>query len=123
MTIVGPYSIATVRASDIERRGCAASKLLQGEKVMAADADYETIRKEVDQLRSDIGELTHTLKAIAADETGAAYERVRQTAQRAQEQVSQTASSVGQEIGERPFTSVLSAFSVGLLIGMLFSRR
>ena len=90
---------------------------------MAADADYETLRKELDQLRSDIGGLTQTLKDIAADETTATYEKVRQTAQRAQEQAAQTVGSVGQEIGERPFTSVLSAFSVGLLLGMLFSRR
>jgi len=90
---------------------------------MAADTDYETLRKELDQLRSDISGLTRTLKDIAADETTATYEKVRQTAQRAQEQAAQTVGSVGQEIGERPFTSVLSAFSVGLVIGMLFSRR
>lgn len=90
---------------------------------MAAQADIETLRKELDQLRSDVTALTRTLKDIASDQGSAAYESVRRSAQRAQEQAAQTAGAVGQEIGERPFTSVLSAFSLGLLIGMLFSRR
>jgi len=90
---------------------------------MAKEDDYETLRKEIDQLRSDVAALVNTLKGIAADETGSAYESVRRSAQKAQEQAQQTVGAVGQEIGERPFTSVLSAFSIGLLIGVLFSRR
>lgn len=90
---------------------------------MAGEKDYETLRKEMDQLRSDVTALMNTLKGIAADESGSAYETVRRSARKAQEQAAQTAGAVGQEIGERPFTSVLSAFSIGLLIGVLFSRR
>jgi len=90
---------------------------------MAADADVETLRKELNQLRSDISALTGTLKDIATEQSGAAYESVRRTAQKAQDQATQTIGAVGQEIGERPFTAVLSAFSVGLLLGTLFSRR
>jgi ElaB/YqjD/DUF883 family membrane-anchored ribosome-binding protein len=90
---------------------------------MANDSDYETLRKELDQVRSDISALTSTLKDIAADQGTAAYETLRQSAQKAQEQAAKTAGALGHEIGERPFTSVLSAFSVGLLVGMLFSRR
>lgn len=90
---------------------------------MAGERDYETLRKELDQLRSDIAALTQTLKDIAGKEGNAAYQSARQSAQRAQEQAAQTVGAVGQEIGEKPFTSVLSSFSLGLLIGMMFSRR
>lgn len=90
---------------------------------MAADADFETIRKELNQLRSDVSALTGTLRDIASEQGSAAYENIRQSARRAQEQAAQTIGTVGHEIGERPFTAVLSAFSLGLLIGMLFSRR
>jgi len=90
---------------------------------MPKEDDFETLHKELDQLRADVAALMNTLKGIAADETGSAYESVRRSAQKAQEQAAQTAGTVGQEIGERPFTSVLSAFSIGLLIGMLLSRR
>jgi len=90
---------------------------------MAAEADYEALRKELDQLRADIAALTNTLKDVAADQGGAAYEKVRQSAHRAQEQAAHTVEAVGHEIGERPFTSVLSAFILGLLIGVLSGRR
>jgi len=90
---------------------------------MAAESDGETLRKELDQLRSDITALTRTLKGIAADQSGAAYEKVRRSAQGAKEEAAQAVGAVSHEIGERPLTSVLSAFSVGLLMGMLFSRR
>ena len=90
---------------------------------MAAEADYDALRMELDQLRSDIAGLTRTLKDIGAGETGAAYEKVKQSAHKAQEQAAQTVGAVGHEIGERPFTSVITAFSVGLMLGMMFSRR
>lgn len=90
---------------------------------MAAEAGNETLRKELDQLRSDIVALTRTLKDIAADQSGAAYEKVRQSAQSAKEEAAQAVGAMGHEIGERPFTSVLSAFGVGFLMGILFSRR
>lgn len=90
---------------------------------MAAEALDETLRKELDQLRSDITALTRTLKEIASDQGSAAYEKVRRSAQSAKDEAVHAAGAVGHEISERPFTSVLSAFSAGLLIGMLFSRR
>jgi ElaB/YqjD/DUF883 family membrane-anchored ribosome-binding protein len=90
---------------------------------MAEDAEYETLRKELDQLRSDIGSLSRTLKDIATDQGSAAYEKVKQSAQRAQTQATEAIGAVGSEIGERPFTSMFTAFGIGLVIGMLFSRR
>ncbi len=90
---------------------------------MAAEAPNETLRKELDQLRSDIAALTHTLKDIATDQGSAAYGKVRRSAQSAKDEAVHAAGAVGHEISERPFTSVLSAFSVGLLMGMLFGRR
>lgn len=90
---------------------------------MAAQADYEELRKELDKLRSDIAGLTRTLRDIAADESSDAYERMRRSADRAQEQAAHTVEAMVHEIGERPFTSVLSAFILGVLIGMLSGRR
>jgi len=90
---------------------------------MAAQADYDELRKELDKLRSDMADLTRTLKDIAADRGSEAYEKIRKSADRAQEQAADTVEAVGHEIGERPFTSVLSAFILGFLIGMLSGRR
>ena len=52
---------------------------------MAAQTDYEAVRKELEQLRADMAALTNTLKGIAAEQGSAAYERVRRSADRAQE--------------------------------------
>ena len=90
---------------------------------MAAQAEYEELRKELDQLRSDIAGLTRTLKDIASEEGSAAYDKVRKSANKAQEQAAHTMEAVGHELSERPFTSVVSAFILGLLIGMLSGRR
>jgi len=87
------------------------------------DADIEKLRSEIRQLRSDIGQIGETLKAIVADQSGAAYERVRQSTEKAQKKAADAMDSVAHEIEERPFTSTLSAFGVGLVLGMLFSRK
>ena len=75
------------------------------------------------QLRSDISQISQTLKAIAADRGGAAYERARQSAEDMQTRAKEAIDSAARQIEERPFTTTLSAFGVGLVLGMLFSRK
>lgn len=90
---------------------------------MAAEADNDTLHKELNQLRSDIAALKSTIKDLVAERSNAAYDGVRRTAKKTTEQASQAADAVGHEIAERPLTSVLGAFGIGLLIGVLFNRR
>lgn len=73
------------------------------------DVDVAKLRADLDQLRNDIVKLGDTVKTVIADGRDAAYARVRRSA--------------AEEIEERPFATVLSAFGIGLVVGLLFSRR
>jgi len=84
---------------------------------------YEDLKSEVDALRKDVQAVTQTMRDLATSQTKAARERVRQQAHEARERGEEALESVGPAIAERPFTSVATAFGVGLLVGALLNRR
>ncbi len=86
-------------------------------------ANVSDLQAEMAQLREDLAKVTDTLKHMASGEAQAAYGRVRSAAEEAQARATKTAEAVGNEISDRPFTSVATAFGAGILLGMLFSRR
>lgn len=88
-----------------------------------ADKYYEDLRTEVDNLRKDVQAVTQTIRDLAASETRAAQERVRQRASEVRDKGKEALDSVAPAIAERPFTSVATAFGVGLVIGALLNRR
>jgi ElaB/YqjD/DUF883 family membrane-anchored ribosome-binding protein len=88
-----------------------------------ASKDVEALRQEIAQLRTDFSALTRTMKDIAGDAGSEAYARVREKAGQARVQAEKAADQVTQSIEERPFTSVLVAFALGLLMGVLFGRQ
>lgn len=88
-----------------------------------AGKDIETLRQEMQQLRSDFAALTRTIKDIAGDVGSDAYARLRDRAGKARAQAEHAAETVGQSIEERPFVSMCVAFAVGLLMGLLFGRQ
>lgn len=87
------------------------------------EADLEILRAEIAGLRSDLSKITETLRDIVHHGSGEAYDRVKQSAERAREEAMKTAERVTREIEERPLTAALTAFSVGVILGMLFGRR
>ncbi|MBK8209871.1 MAG: hypothetical protein IPK78_07660 [Rhodospirillales bacterium] len=100
----------------------------KGEMVMnarddMASKDVEALRQEMAQLRNDFSAMTQTLKDIAGDAGSEAYARVRERAGQARVQAEKAADQVTHSIEERPFTSVLVAFALGLLMGVLFGRQ
>lgn len=88
-----------------------------------ASKDVEALRQEMARLRADFGAMTKTLKDIAGEAGLEAYARVRDRAGKARLQAEKAADQVTQSIEERPFTSVLLAFALGLLMGVLFGRQ
>lgn len=86
------------------------------------EKDIESLRLEMSQLRSDLSAMGRTLKDLASDIGSTAYGRVKESADKAKDQAQRAADTVTQQIGERPLTSVLVSFVVGLLLGVLFSR-
>lgn len=80
------------------------------------DAADKDIRSQLDELRAQVS-------ALLNDKVGPGLAEMRHEAEDAVHQVRETAScqaaTVAREIRERPFTSVLIAAAVGLLVGRL----
>lgn len=87
------------------------------------DRDLEAIRAEMNALRSDLSSVVQTLRDIGEERGTAVYDRLRHSAERARNEGQRRAESVAHEIEQRPFTSLASAFGIGLLLGLLFSGR
>lgn len=85
--------------------------------------DVQALRLELQQLRNDFAAMGRTLSDIAGHFGDDAYQRVRHGAERARAQAEKAAETVTHTIEERPFTSVVTAFVVGLLMGVLFGRQ
>lgn len=87
------------------------------------DVDVAKLRADLDQLRNDIAKLGDTVKTVLADGGDAAYERVRRSAEKYQKRAKDFVDIAAEEIEERPIATILSAFGIGLVMGLLFSRR
>lgn len=84
------------------------------------DKDLEAIRAEMNALRNDLSGVMQTLREIGEDRGGAIYERLRQSADRARQEGYRRAEGMAHEVERHPFTSLASAFGIGLLLGLLF---
>lgn len=87
------------------------------------EKDVDDLRAEITALRNDLSAVVHTIKDMGAERGTAAYARVHEAAERARSQGHRAAETVAHSVEERPFTSLASAFGIGLLLGLLFSGR
>jgi ElaB/YqjD/DUF883 family membrane-anchored ribosome-binding protein len=87
-----------------------------------ANKDIEALRVEMQQMRNDFSSMARTIKDIAGDAGTDAYARMREGAEKARERAEHAAETVTHSIEDRPFTSVLVAFAIGLLMGLVFGR-
>ncbi len=85
--------------------------------------DVEALRQEMAKLRTDFSAMTKTLKDIAGEAGSDAYAKMRERADKARIQAEKAADQVTHSIEERPFTSVVLAFALGFLMGVLFGRQ
>lgn len=74
--------------------------------------DLDTLKEDVSKLRSDITELTQKLLFIGKSEAGVAKDKLLDQGKR-------TAETLEKKIEERPLTSILVAFILGLFLGTL----
>lgn len=81
--------------------------------------DFAALRAEVDQLATDLRELTGTLHRLGARNIGPASERVREAAARTRKRVRDV--FTGPPANPDRLAGV--AFGVGFLIGVLLRRR
>lgn len=81
--------------------------------------DFAALRAEVDQLTTDLRELTGTLRRLGARNIGPASEHVREAAAQARRKVRDAFTGPP----ANPERLAAAAFGVGFLIGMLLRRR
>jgi ElaB/YqjD/DUF883 family membrane-anchored ribosome-binding protein len=85
--------------------------------------DTEALRRDLEQLRNDFAAMGRTVKGLAGEVGSETYARVRDRADKAREQAEKAADTVAHTIENRPLASILIAFVVGLILGMLFGRQ
>lgn len=89
----------------------------------SVDEEVAKLRKDMDQLRADIGTLTTTFKDFGVQKGRAAMARAKRTGDSLREEADAWRARADHEIEEHPMTSVLTSFGIGFLIGMLLDRR
>jgi ElaB/YqjD/DUF883 family membrane-anchored ribosome-binding protein len=87
------------------------------------EADFEKLRGEMSQLRADLAKIADTMQGLVRHGTDEAFGKAKQSTQRIQDEVKKKAESLAQEIEERPVGAAVTAFSIGLVLGLLLSGR
>jgi ElaB/YqjD/DUF883 family membrane-anchored ribosome-binding protein len=88
-----------------------------------AISDIDDLRSNFNQLRTDFSHLTKTVSDISERRAAAGVERLRGVAAEANALKDAGLESATRQIGEHPVSSLLVAFSAGLLLGKLVDRR
>jgi ElaB/YqjD/DUF883 family membrane-anchored ribosome-binding protein len=89
----------------------------------ATEADVKALHEQLEQLRTDFAGLSGTLKDLARHGIGDAAQRVSVPAEKVWDDVKRRAEAVTHEIEEKPLASAVTAFGIGLVLGILFSGR
>ncbi|HYB08605.1 MAG TPA: hypothetical protein VEJ16_02915 [Alphaproteobacteria bacterium] len=87
------------------------------------DMDFEKLRGELAQLRADLANITTTMQGLLRHGTDEAVSKARQSTERVQDEVKKRVESLAHEIEERPVGAAVTAFSVGLILGLLLGGR
>jgi ElaB/YqjD/DUF883 family membrane-anchored ribosome-binding protein len=87
------------------------------------EADVQALQEQLQQLRADFTALSVTLKDLARHGIGEAAQRASVPGERAWAEIKRQTDAVTQEIEEKPVASALTAFGVGLILGILVSAR
>lgn len=87
-----------------------------------SNQDTEALRKDLDALRKDLKELADDVRSSGEQHAQESLEQMRQYYSDLRQQAGKRGKEVSDEIEARPFTSVLAAFGIGLVLGRLFGR-
>lgn len=88
-----------------------------------ATSEMTALRADLDSLRDNLAELTHTLRQTGRDGTAAAAEEVRNVSDQAGRAVKAGADQFARAVQERPALACGIAVGIGALIGATFLRR
>jgi ElaB/YqjD/DUF883 family membrane-anchored ribosome-binding protein len=92
--------------------------------------DLDALKADIAKLREDMAGLSDTMRAAAGEKVAGAKERVQERARQAREELGERVDTamgqgrrlvdeVDQQIGQHPFSSLLTAFGLGFVIAKL----
>tara|TARA_R110002073_G_scaffold135766_3_gene284164 strand:- start:17206 stop:17505 length:300 start_codon:yes stop_codon:yes gene_type:complete len=92
-----------------------------------AHEDYEALKETIEKLTADVATLSDSLAEALKESAGRAANDIRDGVKSAAADISDkgkaSQEAIEQTVRERPFQSLLAAFSVGLLIALLFRKH
>lgn len=92
-----------------------------------AHEDYDALKATIEQLTADVAALSHSLsdslKASADQAANDIRDGVKSAAKDIGDKGKASQAAIEQTVRDRPFQSLLAAFSVGLLIALLFRKN
>ncbi|ROO29180.1 hypothetical protein SAOR_03735 [Salinisphaera orenii MK-B5] len=89
---------------------------------MSQNPESEALRKDIDQLKRDLSALAETYKRSSEQRAQAGIDSARGKYDELKREANRQTQDLGSEIESRPFTSVLAAFGIGLVLGKLIGR-
>ena len=87
------------------------------------DADIKALQEQLTQLRADFAAISGTLKDLTRHGISEAAQRAAVPGEKAWAEVRRHAETVGHEIEEKPIASALTAFGIGLILGVIVNSR
>ena len=89
----------------------------------STQADVETLQAEIKKLREDFASLSETLRDVLRHGSTETIAKARESGERLWGEARKHARGLTDEIEEKPVIAALTAFGVGIVLGMLFSHR
>lgn len=89
----------------------------------ATDSDLEALQAEIKKLRGDFASLNETVRDLLRHGGADALGKARESGERVWSEARRRVEGVAAEIEEKPVTSAVTAFGIGIVLGMLFSSR
>jgi ElaB/YqjD/DUF883 family membrane-anchored ribosome-binding protein len=87
------------------------------------EADIKALRDEIKELRESFASLSETLGDLARHGSAEAAAKARESGEKIWSEAKRRANGLTQEIEEKPVTAAMTAFSIGVLLGLIFSGR
>ncbi|HKT17859.1 MAG TPA: hypothetical protein VJR47_07450 [Stellaceae bacterium] len=89
----------------------------------ATDSDLEALQAEIKRLRADFASLNETVRDLLRHGSADAVGKARESGERVWNEARRRVEGVTAEIEEKPVTSAVTAFGIGIVLGLLFSGR
>ncbi len=89
----------------------------------STEADVKHLRADMAKLNKDLSSIGDTLKNLLRDGKREAVDGLSDAGERVRDEVKRRAQSVTKEIEEKPVAAALTAFGIGLVLGLLFGHR